>query len=345
LEDALESAPAAEIIERAAEAAREMLGMDLAYVADTRHGLQDYRVVAGNAESFGAAAGRSVPLEGTYCEKLLDGRLANIVRDSSTNPVVAELQITERARIGSYIGVPVVLSDGTTYGTFCCLSHTPDADLSERDVSFMRLFARLIADQLRREELEVEHRRAAVSAASVHALLASLGARDGYTETHSQAVVELATAIARQLGMSGAELLDVENAALLHDVGKIGVPDAILHKPGKLTVEEWAIMRGHPEISAQIVARIDALAHLAPIVRAEHERWDGAGYPDGLTREGIPIASRIILVADAYHAMTSDRPYRKALTPQAAVAELHRNAGGQFCPTTVSAALQVLLRS
>ena len=280
--DALEDAPAEKIIERAAEAAREMLGMDMAYVADTRSGLQDYRAVAGDGESFGAAVGRPIPLEGTYCQRLLDGRLDNIVRDARADPLVSQLEITCDAGIGSYIGVPVVLSDGEVYGTFCCLSHEPDPALRARDVRFMQVFARLIADQVRREELEAESRRVETTAVSVHALLAALGARDGYTESHSQAVVELALAIARNLGLSGDELLDVENAALLHDVGKIGVPDAVLHKPDKLTEAEWEIMQRHPIVGEQIVASMKTLAHLAPVVRAEHERWDGAGYADKL---------------------------------------------------------------
>ena len=341
-DDGLRNSPSGEIIERATEAAREMLGMDMAYVADTRGGLQDYRAVSGDGESFGAAVNCPISLRGTYCERLLDGRLDNIVRDARTDPRVCGLEITERGRIGSYIGVPLVLADGEVYGTFCCLSHEAEPALQDRDVRFMQLFARLIADQLKRDELETLSRRAEMTAANVSALLAALAARDGYTESHSQAVVDLAVAIAGGLGICGQDLLDVENAALLHDIGKIGVPDAILHKPGRLTAEEWDVMRRHPVVGEQIVASMKTLAHLAPIVRAEHERWDGAGYPDGLAGTDIPAVSRVILVADAYHAMTSDRPYRKALGHEVALAELQQHAGSQFCPATVAAALTAL---
>ncbi|MGH2839250.1 MAG: HD domain-containing phosphohydrolase [Solirubrobacteraceae bacterium] len=330
------------IIARAAEAAREMLGMDMAYVADTRLGLQDYRVLTGDGESFGAAVGRPIALEGTYCQQLLNGRLDNIVRDARSDPEVSGLAITEQAGIGSYIGVPVVFSDGQVYGTFCCVSHEPEPELRDRDVRFMQVFARLIADQLADEARQAEDRRLEMTAANVHALLTALAARDGYTEAHSQAVVALAVDIARKLGVSDQKLMDVENAALLHDIGKIGVPDAVLHKPGKLTAAEWDIMRRHPIIGEQIVSSMKPLAHLAPIVRAEHERFDGRGYPDGLRGGQIPLASRIILVADAYHAMMSDRPYRAALGHDAALAELKRNAGSQFCPATVRAALAAL---
>ena len=122
------------------------------------------------------------------------------------------------------------------------------------------------------------------------------------------------------------------------------MPDAILQKPGRLTGPEWDVMREHPAIGAQIVDAIGSLSHLAPAVRAEHERWDGSGYPDGLAGEDVPLASRICFVCDAWHAMTSDRPYRRALTPDEARAELERHAGTQFCPTTVAALLRVLDR-
>jgi HD-GYP domain-containing protein (c-di-GMP phosphodiesterase class II) len=128
----------------------------------------------------------------------------------------------------------------------------------------------------------------------------------------------------------------------MHDIGKLGVSDAILRKPGTLTEAEWVEMRRHAEIGEHIIASTPELAHLAPTIRADHERWDGAGYPDGLAGEQIPLASRIVFVSDAYHAMTSERPYRAPLTPTEARGELERNAGSQFCPTVVAAALEVL---
>ena len=228
---------------------------------------------------------------------------------------------------------------GEVYGTFCCVSHEPNHDLRERDVQFMRVLARLIGDQLQRDAREVDERRLAMTAGNVTALLAALEARDGYTQAHSSAVVALATVVGRQLGLAEGALVDLENAALLHDIGKIGIPDAILRKPGRLNDEEWDEMRRHPEIGEQIVASMGPLAHLAPVIRAEHERWDGTGYPDGLKGEEIPLASRIVFVCDAYHAMTSDRPYRKAMSHEDALAELSRYAGRQFCPVTVAAAL------
>jgi HD-GYP domain-containing protein (c-di-GMP phosphodiesterase class II) len=135
---------------------------------------------------------------------------------------------------------------------------------------------------------------------------------------------------------------EVGQVALLHDIGKVGVPDGVLQKRGPLDDDELTVMRTHPAIGERIMASIEGLAHLAPAVRAEHERWDGDGYPDGLAGEAIPLASRICLVCDAYDAMTTDRPYRKALDHRVAVAELLSGAGHQFDPRVVEAMLEVL---
>jgi len=330
------------LIDRALEAAREMLGMDAAYLADMRRGLQHYRHVAGDGESFDIQAGSATPLDGTYCEAMLQGRLDGVVRDASEHVVARRLQLTHRASIGSYIGVPVRLRDGELYGTFCCLSHAPSPSLRERDVRFMRVLAKLVAHQLEREARVSHEWRIAAATGSVQALMAGLEARDGYTELHSRAVVELAVSIGRRLGLSESRLTDLKWAAQLHDIGKIGIPDAILRKQGELAEEEWEQMRRHPEIGERIIASTPTLSHLAPAIRAEHERWDGSGYPDGLSRTRIPLASRIVLVSDAYHAMTSDRPYRAALRAEIARAELERHAGSQFCPAVVPAALDIL---
>jgi diguanylate cyclase (GGDEF)-like protein len=178
--------------------------------------------------------------------------------------------------------------------------------------------------------------------ASLRALLAAVNARDSYTALHSRQVVTLARQVARRLGLDAATIMEVEHIAHLHDLGKIAVPDAILRKPGPLTHHEQTLMRQHPVVGADILASVPELEHLAPAVRAEHERWDGGGYPDGLAGERIPVASRITLVCDAFHAMTSDRPYRRAMPLEEALEEIRRHAGSQFCPRAAAALLAVL---
>ncbi len=186
------------------------------------------------------------------------------------------------------------------------------------------------------------HTREELEATGVGAMLAALGAKDDYSVRHCSAVLELATTVGDQLGLEAVELRELGHVALLHDVGKIGVPDAVLRKPGRLDKSERELMERHPEIGERMLERVPALAHLARAVRAEHERFDGRGYPDGISGEAIPISSRITFVCDAYHAMCSDRPYRKALPEPAAAQELSRGRGTQFDPRATDALLGVL---
>jgi HD-GYP domain-containing protein (c-di-GMP phosphodiesterase class II) len=147
------------------------------------------------------------------------------------------------------------------------------------------------------------------------------------------------------LGMSAEQVERIAHAALLHDVGKLAVPNEILHKRGPLTDEEWAVMAEHPVAGERILLRIPDLAPIAPVVRHEHEQWDGSGYPDGLRGRVIPAGSRIILACDAYNAMITTRPYRRAMTRAAAIAELRAGAGSQFDPEVVDALLDLLGQS
>jgi len=171
----------------------------------------------------------------------------------------------------------------------------------------------------------------------VTALASALQERDAYTGDHSESVVEMAARVAQSMALDPGEVAQVRMGALLHDIGKVGIPDEVLHKPGALDEGEWELMRQHPVIGERILRMIPGLGPIARIVRHEHERWDGGGYPDAIAGTEIPIGSRIILACDAYHAMTSDRPYRKSMAHADALAELARHAGTQFDPEVVQA--------
>jgi HD-GYP domain-containing protein (c-di-GMP phosphodiesterase class II) len=195
-------------------------------------------------------------------------------------------------------------------------------------------------------ELEQSHAQAwalAAAATTAGGLLECLHAREGHSPAREHAVVGLALAIGRRLSLDDRLLGSLEWAARLHDIGKLGVSPSILNKPSRLTGDDWTEMRKHAEIGERIIASVPEIAHLARIVRAGHERWDGNGYPDGLLGREIPLDSRIVLVSDAYQAMITTAPYRHApLTPAEARGELERHAGTQFCPTVTAAALAVL---
>ncbi len=192
-----------------------------------------------------------------------------------------------------------------------------------------------------REIEELFHRLSCTYQTTLEALAIALDTRDSETLGHSVRVAAYTVTVARRMGIVDPELTDIYRGALLHDVGKIGVPDAILRKPGKLNAEEWVEMRKHPEIGDRILQGIQFLDGARPIVRAHQERYDGKGYPEGLKGREIPLGARIFAVVDTLDAMTSDRPYRKAQSYEAAYDEITRFRGVQFDPDVVDAFLKI----
>lgn len=190
-----------------------------------------------------------------------------------------------------------------------------------------------LRDLTRNLESEVQIRTTSLLLGMVNAL----DLRDTETHWHSRRVALFARRLAEELGLRGDALLQIERGSLLHDVGKIGVSDTILLKPGKLTDEEWVEMRRHSEYGYRILEKIEFLGDARLLVWQHHERWDGKGYPQGLSGEEIHIGARIFAVIDTYDAMTSDRPYRKALPHETAVEEIAKNVGSQFDPKVVEA--------
>jgi diguanylate cyclase (GGDEF)-like protein/putative nucleotidyltransferase with HDIG domain len=179
----------------------------------------------------------------------------------------------------------------------------------------------------------------------VEALTKLVEAHDPSTDYHSLKVSDLLTELTQHLGVSPAEVQMIALAGRLHDIGKISIPDSILHKPGKLTEEEWVIMRTHSKVGAEVVSSVPILRPLASVIRAHHERWDGQGYPDQLAGEAIPFGARMIAVVDTYMAMTTNRPYQKACTHDQAIAELKRCAGAQFDPQMVESIERLLQKN
>jgi len=335
-------AEARDVVAAALGLAREWLDMDIGWLAEFSEDRKVFRVVEGALDEWDLHDDDWVHLADSYCQRMYAGEIANAIPDTNREPALTGLGITQRLEIASYIGVPLVLPDGELRGAFCCACRTPRLTLGERDVRFMQVLARLVGDELAFRESRRAAERLERQMAATEGLIAALQARDDYTAEHSTTVVELAVAVGSRLGLADDELHELEQVALLHDIGKVGIPDDVLRKPGALDADEWDIMRRHPAIGAGIVGGLPHLAHLAPAIRAEHERWDGRGYPDGLAGESIPLASRVTFACDAFHAMVSDRPYRRAMPREDAVSELRAASGTMFWPDAVDALLEAV---
>jgi HD-GYP domain-containing protein (c-di-GMP phosphodiesterase class II) len=248
-----------------------------------------------------------------------------IVRDPQTDP-------------RSELSTPIFV-DGSVWGVLN-LEAVETGAFSEADAVLVEAIAASLGAAVHRAGLIADLERTFTTTLAV--LTSTVEAKDDYTATHGQDVAGLAERVALRMDFTHAQARDVRYAAMLHDIGKIAVPSEILLKPSPLTDAEWETMRSHAAIGGELVARIDAFAHLASAVRASHERWDGGGYPDGLAGEEIPLAARIIAACDTYDAIVTDRPYRPARSPSEAYAELRRVAGSQLDERAVEALLTEL---
>jgi HD-GYP domain-containing protein (c-di-GMP phosphodiesterase class II) len=224
---------------------------------------------------------------------------------------------------------------GRTAGVLAVSGTGPAQRFPREHLDLLADLAEIAASSL--EGREARTRVDAVLDAGAELLERAVDSRDEYTGRHSAKVGSLARRVGQRIGMEPQEIELLECAARLHDVGKLGVPESILRKPGPLDEREWTVMRRHPEWGAQMVARVPGLEGIAALVRGHHERWDGRGYPDGLEGDGIPLGSRVISVCDALEAMVARRPYRAPLSLDAALGELLAGSGSQFDPAVVAA--------
>jgi HD-GYP domain-containing protein (c-di-GMP phosphodiesterase class II) len=241
----------------------------------------------------------------------------------------------------SQLVVPITDGSSVCMGVIAVYERDPDG-IGEDDLNLLQTIADQLAATLEQatlfESLERNWMR------TVEALSTALEAKDAYTLDHAKSITDLSAAVGQRLGMRGDEIRDLKLGALLHDIGKIGVPGDILNKQGPLNDAEFETMKQHTIIGEQIIAPIEFLEGVRPMVLHEHERWDGRGYPHGLGGEDIPLGARIIFVCDAWHAMTSNRPYREALPIEEARNRLLAGSGTQFDPTVISAFFEVVDR-
>ncbi|WP_025323994.1 HD domain-containing phosphohydrolase [Deferrisoma camini] len=241
-----------------------------------------------------------------------------------------------RGRVGTLLAVPL-RRGGQTLGLLNAYSRRKRDPFRPRDEKALVVLGdratASLENALLYADLESTFRE------TIQGLALALETKDAYTHGHSENVTRLAVATARQMGLDPDFCETLRQAGLLHDIGKIGISSSILNKPGRLTPEEYEIIKSHPAMGRRILEPISFLREVVPIVYHHHERFDGEGYPEGLAGEEIPLASRVMAVADTYDAMTSDRAYRRGLSHDVAVAELDRCAGTQFDPECVRAFL------
>ena len=255
----------------------------------------------------------------------------------------AEQGVMTARGIRSVLFAPLV-SQGNTVGTLILGTSGRTYEYTADDVALSRALSALIAVSVVNARLFEEAQRAAAELicaydSTLEGWSFALEMRDADTLGHTERSALLAVEMAASLGVPHRDLPQVRRGALLHDIGKMVIPDAILHKPGPLTDEEWVVMREHPKYAKDLLSRIEFLSRAVDIPYYHHERWDGTGYPEGLAGEDIPLSARVFSVIDVYDALTSDRPYRRAWTRTEALAYIREQAGVQFDPAVVEAFL------
>ncbi|UCG92942.1 MAG: HD domain-containing protein [candidate division WOR-3 bacterium] len=273
-----------------------------------------------------------------YISWIIENRKPVIIPKITDNESEGFLKKLKSEGFASYIGSPVTVRGSMPVGVLTLYSKNPKR-YTKQELEFIKAVSSQIAIALDRAQLVERMKEMGVE--SVRALVEAIEIRDPYTRGHSHQVANLAVKLGMAMGLTDRELNLIEFAGLLHDVGKIAVPEDILQKKAKLTSDEWDVMKKHPIHSAKIIEPVLNLRYITNWILHHHERWDGLGYPAGRQKEEIPLQSRILAVCDTYSAMTESRPYRSALTVEATRAEIERVAGTQLDPTIAHAFLNL----
>jgi putative nucleotidyltransferase with HDIG domain len=266
-------------------------------------------------------------------KSVIDNRRTLIIDKFADDEDAGFLRLLRQEGYSGYLGTPIVSKGGAPIGAMALYQRKP-MKYTKHDIDFVKTISSQVAIALDREQfIDRIHE---MNFESVYSLVQAIEMRDPYTRGHSLQVAKLASSIAEAIGFTGRDLELVKFAGLLHDVGKIAVPESILQKPSFLTNDEWKIIQLHPKQSVMIIDPIKGLRQIRDWVLYHHERWDGRGYPKNIKGDRIPIQSRILSVCDTYSAMTEDRPYRKRLSDEEARNEIRKVAGNQLDPTVSS---------
>jgi len=282
----------------------------------------------------------NIAISRTIVDEVMKNGVSALTSDAMADARFKEGASIVSSGIRSVICVPLQAQEQILGALYADTRQAADA-FSEADLELMAAIGLQAGMAIHRAQLlsELEN----LFFGSIRTLVAAIDAKDRYTHGHSERVTTFALKMAKGMDLAEEEREQIQLAGLLHDVGKIGVPEAVLNKPGDLTEDEWAAVKRHPVDGAEIIANIHAknIDRISAAVRHHHERWDGSGYPDGLKEEQAPLASRVLAVADSFDAMTSDRPYRKGFSADQAAEVVAECAGTQFDPTIAGVFLRI----
>lgn len=296
----------------------------------------ELNVVAARSRSPDGALGE-ISVSRTVVQDVLENHASSLSRDATTDERYRQGQSIIQQKIQSVMCAPVA-TDQEVLGVLYADSRSQTGAFSENDLDLLALIGNVAGVAIHRAQVMAQEEQFFFD--TIRAFVASIDAKDGYTHRHSERVAAFASRIARELGVSAEEIEVVKLAALLHDVGKIGVSESILNKPGRLTNDEFSEMRKHPLYGLKILSHIRSprFRRILPGVRSHHEKWDGTGYPDAAAGDGIPLIGRILAVADFLDALTSERSYRGALEFDEVVGMIEQEAGKHFDPRVAAAA-------
>lgn len=315
----------------------------LIMLVDEKHTrLTPVKIAGETSERIAVLSQYSIPLDRTsnILARVVDSGIAQIVTDVDNSFLRRENIILKTFNPKSFVAVPLIARN-RVIGVLAAERIKGLGDFNSNDLDYLMNFSSQIAISLENARLVEDMKKSFMT--SILSLASALEAKDPYTRGHSNRVAVYATVVARRLGIDEDRVELIRQMALMHDIGKIGISDSIINKEGRLTDAEFSAIKRHPIVGVQIIQPLMTYNSDISLVRSHHERYDGRGYPDGISGEDIPLEARILAVADTFDAMTSDRPYRVAMSREAALEEIERNSGRQFCPKVVEAFVSAIV--